>query len=325
MSRRAAPSGRAGSRGRWAWWIPWSVAALLVSSACSGERVDAGDPCVVGARDIVVEADDWGDSLRVLTCAVPLDAECGGPADAVWRLADVSIAGRIVSIPICGCDGRPGWAWFDSNDEGPVLRAPLRWFGACDDPCAAIGYEPDLEEFGYEVWGSDYEVLLMPVAPECNCADGSALADYTWTGRVRGGAADACWEACLEATLTRDGRCVTPLGEVPGCCPSCRGARYEPGDTPCLAADGITAAPEDCCFCGDARPTPDGRCAEGDRDVADGCCDCSVADVRACDDPLGPVRVSDACCDCSNAMLAADGSCVDGVSGMVIAPLCCGA
>ncbi|MCA9604993.1 MAG: hypothetical protein KC619_05340 [Myxococcales bacterium] len=288
--------------------------------------MDPGDPCVVGARDILVERDHWGDPIRVLTCAVPLGAECGSPVEAVWRLADVSSVGAIASIPICGCDGRSHWAWFDSNDEGPILQAPLRWFGACEDPCAAIGYDPDLEEFGYEVWGTNHDGdLLMPAAPECTRADGSALADHTWTGRVRGLATYACWEACLEAFMTPDGRCVTPLGEIPGCCPSCRGARYEPDYTPCLAADGITVAPEECCYCGDARPTPDGGCAEGDRDVADGCCDCSVADDRACDDPLGPVRVSDACCDCSNATLAADGSCVDGASGMVIAPFCCGA
>ncbi len=305
---------------------PWtsllrSAAALLLACACSSERIDPGDPCVLGARDIVLERDSLGDAVLVLTCTLDFGPECGASEHPVWGLFDSSSFGSIVRVPFCGCDGETHHASFDANGRGPFLDARLRWFGACEDPCAEVDYDPVLAQFGYLAW---FEVprLLTPVAPRCSCADGSALADGTWSGSVRGWAADLCYESCLEAYVV-DGRCQTDLGEVPGCCAGCLDARYDIDRAACVASDGVTFLAEDCCYCGDAVRAPDGRCLDDTYEVADSCCDCGHADEACASAGLLPWWISTACCDCSRATAGADGSCVDAASGQTIRSSCC--
>ncbi len=296
-----------------------AILAQWVAGGCFGERVEPGDPCVPGARPIVVERDSGGDPTRVLRCAVDSELDCGAPVRPAWAIADVSRAGAIVNVAFCGCDGRTHEAWFDSSGQ-PFPDIPVRWFGTCEDPCAEVDYDRYLERF---VFDAHYIEGPPPtrIAPQCSCADGSALADGTWSGSLQGDAADLCYESCL-AAYDVDGRCESEVGEVPLCCAGCRDARYDADHGACVVGETISLAP-DCCFCGQATRAPDGRCLDGSYEVADYCCDCALAGDACLDLEEGDLRISSACCDCSNAVAGPAGSCVDMVTGLELAPTCC--
>ncbi len=296
-----------------------AAAALVVMGACA--RTQAGDPCPIGARPIVLEYDEEGRYVTELACLVD-GFGCDAAPEPRWRWVRVDDRFE-VSVPICGCDGRTGSATVEEY-ESIRLPVPAAHFGTCEDPCGGVERDAATDSFafvGESFWGP---IHLTPVAPECSCADGRAIVAGGWAGSLQGDAAYECWDACVYfGRLDAEGGCNGGPDVGPTCCDGCAGASLEDSGYECLAPDGIHVVPDACCHCAGATRAPDGRCLAGETQVADACCNCALADDRCEHRDVPGWPLSDACCDCTNAEPRADGSCWNAVSGLVIADFCC--